>query len=139
MKEKIFNALPFVFLVCGLLLTFSFYRKELRSHEQNQKTYYHDQITELRETISFRLQTYVDEQIAGAAFITASNEVTRQEWRKFVTALKLDINYPGINGLGLAVPVLKIPWRLCGRSNAKICPGLVSPALIITSKLRNIL
>lgn len=107
MREKLFNALPLFFLICGLLLTFSFYRKELQSHEENQRTYFRDQITSLRETISYRLQTYTDEQIAGAAFITASNEVTRTEWRRFVTALKLDINYPGINGLGLAVPVQK--------------------------------
>src|SRR6478735_11950184 len=105
MREKIFNALPLIFLICGLLLTYSFYRKELRGHEENQKTYYRDQITGLRETIGYRLQTYVDEQIAGAAFITASHEVTRTEWRQFVLALKLDINYPGIYGLGLVVPV----------------------------------
>ncbi len=96
-----------VFLVLGLLITFSFFSKELKRHEQNQKAYYRDQIDHIRQNIEFRLQTYVDEQISGAAFIAASKEVTRVEWRQFVAALKLDINYPGINGLGFAIPVKK--------------------------------
>src|SRR5688572_24270177 len=107
MREKIFNAMPFFFLVVGLLLTFTFFRSELKRHEHNQKAYYREQLNGIRENIEFRLQTYVDEQIAAAAFVSASNEVTRLEWRRFVTALKLDINYPGINGLGFAVPVNK--------------------------------
>src|SRR5688572_777259 len=107
MREKIFNAMPFVFLAVGLLITFTFFRGELKRHEQNQKAYYREQLSGIRENIEFRLQTYVDEQIAAAAFVSASNEVTRLEWRRFVTALKLDINYPGINGLGFAVPVNK--------------------------------
>ena len=107
MKEKLFNALPFFFLAVGILLTLTFFRNELKRHEQNQKTYYRDQVHEIRKSIEFRLQNYVDEQIAGAAFISASKEVTRSEWRNFVAALKLDINYPGINGLGFAVPIAK--------------------------------
>ena len=99
--------MPFFFLAVGLLLTFSFFRSEVKRHEQNQKTYYREQLNSIRENIEYRLQTYVDEQIAAAAFISASQEVTRLEWRHFVTALKLDINYPGINGLGFAVPVNK--------------------------------
>src|SRR4051812_41859756 len=107
MREKIFNAMPFFFLAVGLLLTFTFFQSELKRHEQNQKTFYREQLNNIRENIEYRLQTYVDEQVAAAAFISSSNEVTRLEWRHFVTALKLDINYPGINGLGFAVPVNK--------------------------------
>jgi CHASE1-domain containing sensor protein len=107
MKEKIYNVLPYACLIFGLILTFLFYRNELLHHKHNQRKYFEDQAVRIRQEIRYRLQTYVDEQIAGAAFVSSSENVTRGEWRSFVEALKLDVNYPGINGLGFAVPVSK--------------------------------
>ncbi|MBK0404035.1 CHASE domain-containing protein [Adhaeribacter sp. BT258] len=107
MKEKLYNALPFVLLISGLVVTFLFFRNELRWHEISRRTYYQDQLEKIRQNIAFRLQTYVDEQVAAGAFVASSEQVNRYDWRDFVTALQLDINYPGIYGLGFAVPVNK--------------------------------
>ncbi|MFC5271808.1 CHASE domain-containing protein [Adhaeribacter terreus] len=107
MKDKIYNALPLVLLVSGLIVTVLFFRNELRWHDLNQQTYYQDQLEKIKQNITYRMQTYVDEQIAAGAFIASSEHVSRHEWRDFVAALQLDVNYPGINGLGFAVPVNK--------------------------------
>ena len=107
MKDRIYNAMPFVLLISGLVLTFLFYQNEIRWHELNQRIFYKDHLDRIQQNILYRLQTYVDEQIAAGAFISSSEVVKRDEWRDFVNALKLDRNYPGINGLGYAVPVKK--------------------------------
>ena len=94
-------------LVSGLIVTFLFFQNELRWHELSQRTFYKDQLDKIRQNISYRLQTYVDEQIAAGAFVASSENVTRYDWRNFVAALHLDVNYPGIYGLGFAVPIKK--------------------------------
>lgn len=107
MKEKIYNALPYLVLLSGLLVTFLFFRTEQLRQKVEQETYFQEQTDKIRQNILYRLQTYVDEQIAAAAFVSSSDVVKRREWRKFVAALELDLNYPGIYGLGFAVPVQK--------------------------------
>ncbi|MBI4989962.1 MAG: CHASE domain-containing protein [Rhodocyclales bacterium] len=49
-----------------------------------------------------RMTAYEQVLHAGAALFAASDRVTRAEWRDFVTHLKIDEHFPGIQGIGFA-------------------------------------
>jgi len=50
-----------------------------------------------------RLQAYSQILRGAAGLVSASDEVTRQEWLRYVTQLDLNRQYPGIQGVGFAV------------------------------------
>lgn len=52
-----------------------------------------------------RMQLYADWLEAGSAFVAASPHVSRQDWLAYTSSLNLTKRYPGINGIGLIVPV----------------------------------
>jgi len=107
MKDKIYNILPVLLLISGLVISVLFFRNEMQWHDLKQQNYYQDQVDRIKQNILYRLRTYVDQQVAAGAFLASSEDVSRYEWRDYVAALNLDDNYPGIFGLGLAVPVNK--------------------------------
>jgi CHASE1-domain containing sensor protein len=43
---------------------------------------------------------------SGAGLFAGSGEVTREEWRTYVTALHIDKHYPGVQGLGFSKRIL---------------------------------
>ncbi|MBE2214600.1 MAG: CHASE domain-containing protein [Opitutaceae bacterium] len=53
-----------------------------------------------------RLATYLEALRAGEGLFGASKEVDREEWQRFVAALRLDERLPGIHALGVARRVL---------------------------------
>lgn len=59
----------------------------------------------LCETIEGQLQRYIDTLNSTRGFLEASNDVTRKEWRTYTQSIDLRENYPGIQGIGLAVRV----------------------------------
>ncbi len=56
--------------------------------------------SEASEAVKQRMTTYVDALYAGASLFTASENVSRTEWRTYVQSLRLVDRYPGINGIG---------------------------------------
>lgn len=107
MKEKLYNALPYLVLLTGLLNTGYFWYNSTRLAEQQQEIRFNQLTSRAQAEVQGRLQSYVDELIAAAALIKSSDKVSENEWKMFVEALQLDLYYPGINGLGFAVPVSK--------------------------------
>ena len=41
----------------------------------------------------------------GVGLFNASRDVSRKEWHDYVQTLRIDQNYPGIQGMGVGVPV----------------------------------
>ncbi len=70
-----------------------------------RKERFDTRIKMLEAAIKERLAIYADAQYAGTGLFLSSEQVTRNDWRKFVTALHLLTRYPGINGIGFAMPV----------------------------------
>lgn len=54
----------------------------------------------VRLQIAYRLETYVALLRSGASYLYASDHVTPDEFRRFVSRLNIDTVYPGIQGLG---------------------------------------
>ncbi|MCR8726085.1 CHASE domain-containing protein [Frigidibacter sp. ROC022] len=52
-----------------------------------------------------RLQSYLQSLNGLAGLLEASDNVTAQDWRQYVSALKIEENLPGLTGLGIIVMV----------------------------------
>ena len=52
------------------------------------------------EAITSRLDTYRNTLRGGVGLFEASDFVSRDEWETYVAALELNVNYPGIQGVG---------------------------------------
>jgi diguanylate cyclase (GGDEF)-like protein/PAS domain S-box-containing protein len=60
---------------------------------------------EITLRIEERLKAHRQVLRGARALFAASEEVTRREWQNYVDALRLHADYPGIQGMGFAVPV----------------------------------
>jgi PAS domain S-box-containing protein len=59
----------------------------------------------LQNHMQDRIGTYINALQGGASFYAASEKVTRAEWRQYVRSLQLLERFPGINGVGVVLPV----------------------------------
>lgn len=64
------------------------------------------QAQQLRQELLARLLTYEQVLRGGAALFDASQSVDREEWRRYVTRLRLDQHLPGVQAVGF---VLRVP------------------------------
>jgi PAS domain S-box-containing protein len=63
--------------------------------------------TRIQDSFGAHMVNYVNALQGGASFYAASSNVSRHEWRKYVQSLDLVDRYPGINGVGVTIPVDK--------------------------------
>jgi len=61
---------------------------------------------EITQAIENRMLFYEQALWGGVGLFNASNIVSREEWNRYVEAIKINERLPGIQGLGFAVPVL---------------------------------
>jgi PAS domain S-box-containing protein len=96
---------PGLILLCGWGISgwlFASLQKEHRLQSENELRSMADDIA---LNIRSRLNSYADALRGGTGFIAASDVVYRREWRLYVEALQLKQRYPGINGVGVILPV----------------------------------
>ena len=93
-----------VFTSGAALAAFVFFASDLnrRSHETQQLD---ELITGATEELEKRIGTYTDILRGGASMFVASDSVTRSEWEVYVDSIDLIDRYPGVNGMGIVVPV----------------------------------
>jgi PAS domain S-box-containing protein len=91
-----------VLLAClGLTLWGWQHTRALMRHEA--RNYFELRVGEVQEIIAQRMRAYHQVLRGGAAFVIASKEVGREEWRAYFQRLRLAENYPGIQGFGWTV------------------------------------
>jgi|TARA_R110000851_G_scaffold276646_1_gene429483 CHASE1-domain containing sensor protein len=62
--------------------------------------------TQLIESqIKGRMSEYEQVLRGGTALFSASSQVTRDEWRDYVSSLQLDQHFPGIQGVGFSLRI----------------------------------
>ena len=64
-----------------------------------------------KQALTHRIDSYKQSLDSGAALFAASDQVTIQDWRTFVSILNIDETLPGINGIGYIEPVLRSQER----------------------------
>ena len=75
------------------------------AHDEALRNAFAYETSEITLKIEERLKAYRQILRGSRALFTASQEVTRREWQHYVDALRLQADYPGIQGVGFAVPV----------------------------------
>ena len=97
----------FIILIVGLVLTVvaAFLLK------QDEKAQAKIELTLIGNEIRTRIQQKLNSHALllrnGCSFFVASDSITREEWRLFIKHSRLDINLPGIQGVGFSFIIQK--------------------------------
>ena len=96
-----------VALLTGLALTVltTFYIQH--ETELKIKQAFNSDCEQLKTKIDIRLHGYAELLRSGAAFLAASDTVTRRQWKTFVDEMKISKNLQGIQGIGFSLIVPK--------------------------------
>jgi len=96
-------ALPWIVLGLLLLLTFTawYMTQETAKHRASERFLYRAE--KERDYIRQRMSAHEQVLRGAAAFFEASDQVSRDEWRRYVDRLQLGGNLRGAQGLGLAL------------------------------------
>ncbi len=92
--------MPLVVLFCGLLSTLGAWYALSAIQERAAEREFQQLGNEALEAIEKRMNNHRQILLGGAGLFDASNDVSRDEWQRYVQRLDLDSNYPGILGLG---------------------------------------
>ena len=55
------------------------------------------------DAIEDRIGIYINGVMSARGFLLASSAVERNEWREYINALSIPVNYPGIQGIGYSI------------------------------------
>lgn len=97
---KAFFVLVGMLGITAILTLLTYQDKERESREQLASI-----SMEIGLKIDARLHAHAIMLRAGAAHFAASDTVTRGEWKEYVERSRLDINLPGIQGIGYSVAI----------------------------------
>jgi diguanylate cyclase (GGDEF)-like protein len=93
-------------LAIGLLVTFALWSSAREDVLIGARVRFEHRVDDLTATIKARMESYEHVLRAGGGFLSASASVDRGEWRKYVSSLRLEEMYPGIQGFGYAPAVV---------------------------------
>ena len=101
-RSNIIWSLPYLVMTLSLLMTLFFWRQFDQSLATRSQTVFTDRIHDIMNDFFTRMTD--DEQLLRGAvgLFNASEEVTRDEWRRYAASLSLGTNYPGLQGVGFA-------------------------------------
>jgi PAS domain S-box-containing protein len=99
---SLLKLLPWLVLVAGIGLTVWQWHAARLAHETYLKEEFNFLANDAVRKIESRINRYKQVLQGTAALFASSQEVTRSEFRTFVTELRLGENYPGIQGVGFA-------------------------------------
>lgn len=96
------NWYHWIVIALSLILTFTAWRIADRQVEARAEAQFSYQMTQLAEILRERMEKYEEALWAGSAALHAiDNEINRDTWKTFASSLKIELRYPGINGIGV--------------------------------------
>ncbi|MEZ5830519.1 MAG: PAS-domain containing protein [Dongiaceae bacterium] len=97
--------LPVAVLMIGVVVAACAFVIERRETSNLDDVRFEQLIRTASDRVQSRMAIYTNALRAGASMYQASERVTRKEWRAFTTSMSVMERYPGVYGLGVAVPV----------------------------------
>ncbi len=109
-RQKVLNILhkPFtawLILCCGLLATLFAWKLSTDYLHQQIEQRFNTHVDEITTAIEERMLVYEQLLWGGVALFNASDEVNRAEWHIYISSLRIDRYWQGIQGMGFSVPV----------------------------------
>src|SRR5690554_1304674 len=92
-------------LIGGLLLTVIFTCFTYRYIKNRELIELNSIGMEISLKIDARLRAHALILRAGASYMSVTDTVTREDWKEYIQGIRLDINMPGIEGIGYTVIV----------------------------------
>jgi|GEM_PF-1350335 len=96
------NTIRIVGAFVSILVLVTVYAQTVKYYEDKADNYFIQQTMNHFNHIENSLQRYENVLQSGVGFFQGSDIVSREEWHKFVEALNLEMNYPGVQGVGYA-------------------------------------
>ncbi len=105
--KNINNWLAWAILTAGLLVTYAatiYIKSEIDIKDKSEFTF---ECKEIASKLDLRLHAYAQLLRSGAAYISSSDTITREEWRSFIKQSKVYLNLPGIQAIGYSLKLEK--------------------------------
>ncbi len=98
-------AIAFSIFLASVLLgtTFTVRQRVERAAQFQARTVFDNRIDEIKEHITQRLREHESLLRGGVGLFSSVGDVTRIQWRQYVSALELNQSHPGIQGVGFSV------------------------------------
>lgn len=97
--------LPLIVLILGLLSTGIISWVLHRAVEGRDRAAFDHSVQRTALEITGRIHDYLTILRATAGFISASEDISRDEFRRYVSRLRLEKNYPGVQGIGYSMRI----------------------------------
>ncbi len=89
-------------LVCAVTLTSVVWFDSLQTRERQLRLEFDAEVNQVRVDLIARIAGYAQTLRAAAALFSTADKVTREDWRTYITELKLDRGYPAIQAVAFA-------------------------------------
>ncbi len=89
-------------LIIGILLSFAGFWYSSKIFKERERLRFETVAKQITIQVKGRMDAYRETLYAGVALYDSSQSVERDEWHNFISALKIDKNFPGIQGLGFS-------------------------------------
>ena len=96
-----------VTFIVGLAVTFNAWEGSKAAVEAGALQAFDARVEQTRDAIRDRMLDYAQVLRGASGLFAGSDSVTREEWRRYVNALQVELSYPGILALGVAFRVLE--------------------------------
>ncbi len=94
-----------VILIFGLIITGAAWYVSSNFVQERARDRFADHVEDLEQALLNRMNVYEQLLWSGVGLFSASEHVSREEWRDYVVALQIDKHWPGIQGMGYAIPL----------------------------------
>lgn len=125
---------PFFILGFGIIMTLASAYYVDQAADTKDRLLFDRSVLQTKEAIDKRLDTYIALLRAGSGLFATQQEITREEFRHYVSLLQLDERYRGIQGIGYTIRVaatekelLEASMRAEGYTDFSIYPNDLRP------------
>ncbi|UTV29746.1 CHASE domain-containing protein [Photobacterium atrarenae] len=99
------RTIPWIVLLSSLAVTAVAWQLATAYVKRDANQRFQNETQEVTAHIKNRMAVHEQVLLGGVALFAASERVERLEWQSYVRKLRLGMHYPGIHGIGFAVPV----------------------------------
>lgn len=96
---------PTIVLMLGWLLSGALFYSFHTNEKMRDKQRFFDMVSERQAGIQTRMKAYEDALLGGVGLFNASQSVNLNEWISYISTVKIQNRYPGVNGVGVIFPV----------------------------------